>query len=119
MSVLTVIAASAVLVVAVYAWATLSTRRTLRRIGFDPDWRPAQLPADWKPPPPMTCPACSSADVKVVSSGLWDGHDPKTGAAVGGTDEHGVCRRCQTRVARYNNGPCYTPTEEEWKGQGL
>jgi hypothetical protein len=119
MTVLTLIVASGVLVVAVFAWATLSTRRTLRRIGFDPDQRPAQLPADRKPLPPMTCPACSSTGVEVVSSGLWDGHDLKTGAAVGGSNEYGLCRRCQTRVARYNDGACYTPTENEWNGWAL
>ena len=108
----------AVVVVAVAGW---STRRTLRRVGFDPDFRP--MPSDAPPPPPprlpMTCPHCSGTDVEEISSGLWDGVDPSTGAAVGGTNEYGVCRRCQTRVARRNDGPCYTPSDAEWRDWAL
>jgi hypothetical protein len=87
----------------------ISTRRQMRKLGFGHPVIPAPLP-------PMVCPSCSSTDVELVGGGLWDGGDPKTNERVGGgTSDFGLCRRCRTRVARWNDSPCYIPTDEEWQ----
>ena len=107
---LTIIGVGIGLVIVVMATLEISTRRQMRKLGFGR--RSADVPT---PLPPMTCPSCSSTDVEQVAGGLWDGRDPKTNESVGGTNDFGVCRRCRTRVARWNDSACYTPSDEEWK----
>ena len=104
---LTIISVGIGLVIVVMATLEISTRRQMLTLGFgrrNADAIPTPLP-------PMTCPSCSSIDVEQVAGGLWDSRDPK----IGGTNDFGVCRRCGTRVGRWNDSPCYVPTDEEWQ----
>ena len=53
--------------------------------------RVAEAPSP--PEPPFNCPACGSAQMEVLSSGLWDGVDG-VGRGTGGSREIGTCKVC-------------------------
>src|SRR5689334_22187824 len=84
------------------------SRRACRELAAatGPPRAPGPLPLPLPPPLSLpACPTCASTDIEAVSSGLWDGTDRTTGADIGGTVFHGVCRRCKARVAQWNNRP--------------
>jgi hypothetical protein len=113
----------AIIVVGVALLGTVTAVRLFdqrKRLGeLDAMFDAAVAEAAANPLPPMACPACSCTDIERVAGGLWDGFDPTTMERVGGTNDFGVCRRCQTRVARWNDSPCYTPADEEWQAWAL
>jgi hypothetical protein len=73
------------------------------------------------PTPPRHCPQCNGTEYKSGVAGLgvagvWDGlRDPETGTRPHGTLFYGTCERCGSRVAQWDDGAPYVPSDEEWR----
>lgn len=88
-------------------------------IAFVRTRRLAKLP----PPPPCKCPACSSEQIEIFLSGLWDGEDLQ-GRSTGGACQIGTCKSCgvhcehisiwdvDTKQSRYESRIL---TDEQWE----
>ncbi len=64
--------------------------------------------------PSFICPSCSSEQIDVLSSGLWDGED-QAGRGACGIFEYGICKQCGGRCARFHDDQSFVPTEEQWQ----
>src|SRR5689334_20407872 len=87
---------------ALFLWAVVMTILRERRY--------AKLP----PRAAFRCPSCSSEQIDILSSGLWDGHDAQ-GCSTHGIFEYGVCKQCNGRCARFVDDQAFVPTDEQWQ----
>jgi len=70
------------------------------------------------PSKPILCPNCGHDGHAYIAGGLWDGAcDPKTGKRPGGVFGYGICNRCSSRWAQWDDAPIYVPSDEEWSRQ--
>ena len=55
------------------------------------------------------CPKCQGIEHDYAGSGLWDGPNDSSGIFF-----YGTCKRCGSRLAKWDNKPPYVPSDEEW-----
>ena len=64
---------------------------------------------------PRACPACGGTEHEYKAQGLWDGFDRNTGRTTGGGYSYGVCKRCGSRWAQWDDDAPYVPSDDEWE----